>query len=275
MTAFFIYNKTKFFMKKLSYILALSIFVFSSCQFFAPETQTNTSGGKNPDGTVVKKTNFNNDPSAPVQWEVTYKLMDDGPALKHGLAKRYYKTGKLAETFTYVNNKKEGIRTTYHGNGKVYKEQMYKNNLLDGICKRYDRDGNLVAEYPYKGGLPGVGLVEYTNLGVKRDAPVLSIKKQDNLRTKGNYIITCSLTGENANRVKSVEFYHGQLIEGKYYHKNLTPLRPISDTKGQLTINVPRGSSLNKTLNFVAVAKTHDGLLYILQKKVALDVRGV
>ncbi|MCU4163059.1 toxin-antitoxin system YwqK family antitoxin [Carboxylicivirga caseinilyticus] len=262
-------------MKNLSIILTLSIFVLSGCQFFAPETSTNTSGNKNPDGTVIKKTNFNNDPSAPVEWETTYKLMEDGPAVKHGLAKRYYKTGKLAETFNYVNNKKEGLRTTYHGNGKVYKEQMYKNDRLDGICKRYDRDGNLVAEYPYKGGLPGVGLKEYTNLGVERPAPVLSIKEENNIRTSNNYIITCSLVGEAASKIKSVDFYHGDLIEGKYYHKNLTPLRPISDTKGQLTINVPKGASLNKSLNFVAVAKTKDGLTYILQKKIAVDVRGV
>nr|WP_321450325.1 hypothetical protein [uncultured Carboxylicivirga sp.] len=262
-------------MKKLTYILALSVLFLSGCQFFAPETQTKTTGEKNADGTVIRKKHFNDDPSAPVEWEVSMKMVPDGPAIKEGISKRYYKTGKLAEVFNYVNNKKEGLRTTYHGNGKVYKEQMYKDNRLDGTCKRYDRDGNLVAEYEYKAGLIGVGLKEYTNLGKVRTAPVLSINEQNNIRTKNNYIITCSLTGEGADRIKSVEFFQGDLIEGKYYHKNLTPLRPISSTKGQLTINVPKGASLNKALNFVAVAKTKDGLTYIIQKKISVDVRGV
>ncbi len=262
-------------MKNLSIFLVLILISLSSCQFFGPEKKVVTKGQTNPDGIVVKKVHFDNDPHAPVEWKTTWKLQKDGPALRHGLSTRYSKTGKVYETINYKDNKKEGLRTYYHQNGKVFKEYTYKNNKRDGISKRYDREGKLVAEYSYNGGLPGIGLKEYTNLGKERPAPVLNIKKVDNIRTSGSYSIVCSLTGDGAKRIKSVEYYQGELLDGKWQHKNLKPLKKSTGKKGELKLTVPKGTAINKNLNFVAVAVTQDGLKYILQKKVSVNVRGV
>jgi len=65
------------------------------------------------------------------------------------------------------------------------------------------------------------------------------------------------------------------LVEGKYFHKNLQPIPNTSPKKGELVFNIPKGATLNKTINIVAVAKTYTGLKLILQKTVKISVRGV
>lgn len=262
-------------MKYLSLVFAVAMFSLAGCQFFGPDKKVVKKGDKNPDGLVIKKSHFNNDPNAPVEWKTTYKLQKDGPAQRHGLSTRYSKSGKVYETVNYKDNKKEGIRTYYHQNGKVFKEYTYKDNKRDGVSKRFDRDGNLVAEFTYKSGLPGVGLKEYTNTGKMRPVPVFSLKKVDNIRAAGSYSVVCTLSGDAVKRIKKVEFFQGDLIDGKYFHKNLKPIKSVSSRKGELKIAVPKGTKINKTLNFVVVATTSEGLKYIIQKKTTIDVRGV
>ena len=171
--------------------------------------------------------------------------------------------------------KKEGSRITYHSTGKVYKDQPYINNKLSGVCKRYDRQGRITAEYPYNNGMVGIGLVEYTNLGKKRPVPVISIVKKDEIKSNGRYKLILSLTGKGSERVKSVQFYQGKLIEGKYFHKNLSPARNLSSKRGEIVIELRKGSVINKTINVIAVITTTTGLKLILQKPVKISIRGV
>ena len=156
-----------------------------------------------------------------------------------------------------MNNKKHGKRYTYHSTGKVWKEQSYVEGKLDGICKRYDRNGKVSAEYMYKAGLPAVGLKEFTNLGKERVQPTLKIQKIDQVASAHKYKLKLSLTGENLKRIKSVEFYMGDLIEGKYFHKNLSPAKATSSKTGEFSFGVPKGHVINKTYNIIAVAKKH------------------
>ena len=218
---------------------------------------------------------FNDHPSSPIEWKVPMKMDKKGKFVRNGTAIRYTKSGKIVEKIPYVMGKKEGVRLTYHTTGKVYKEQPYKDNKLNGICKRYDRQGKLTAEYPYKNGVPGTGLVEYTNLGKKRPDPQISVKRKDQLKTQGRYVLVLSLTGKGAERIKSVQFYNGKLIDGKYFHKNLMPARNITSKKGEIVFELSRGLELDKTINVIAVAKTYTGLILILQKPVKISVRGV
>ena len=229
---------------------------------------------KNDSIRVITK-HFNDHSSSPIEWKIPMKMDKEGEFVRNGTAMRYTKSGKIAEKIPYVMGKKEGVRLTYHSTGKVYKEQPYKNNKLNGICKRFDRQGKLTAEYPYKNGVPGTGLVEYTNLGKKRPDPQISVERKDQLRSQGRYVLVLSLTGKGAERIKSVQFYHGKLIDGKYFHKNLMPARNITSKKGEIVFELSRGVELNKTINIIAVAKTYTGLTLILQKPVKLSVRGV
>ncbi|MBI9063384.1 MAG: hypothetical protein JEZ14_15485 [Marinilabiliaceae bacterium] len=262
----------------MKHVLMLSLVLtigLSGCQFFGPQKKVVSTSQSNNDSTIVKQKHFNDDPNSPVEWKVGMKKTPEGTYVRHGESVRFTKSGKLAEKIYYKNNKKEGVRLTYHSTGKVYKEQPYVNGRLDGICKRYDRDGKITAEYPYKNGLPGIGLIEYTNLGKARPVPTISIQKVDKIKANGTYNLILALKGEGVKRIKSVEFFEGKLVEGKYYHKNLTPIKNTSRTKGEFQINVPKGYQVNKNLNIIAVAKTTSGLQLILQKSTSVNVRGV
>jgi len=263
-------------MKHLNVLVAILLISLSSCQFFGPSKEVVKTGTTNADGTFIKKRHYYDDNTAPVEWEISMKFKDGNKsAIRHGLSKRYSKSGKLLETINYKDNKKEGTRITYHSTGKVYKEQPYVDGRLTGICKRYDREGRITAEYEYKNGLPGVGLKRFTNLGKQRPDPIIKIAKNDNIRTSSTYTLTISLSGEGTKSIKSVEFFEGQLIEGKFYHKNLSAAKKLSSKKGEIRIKLPKGSSINKTLNIVAVCTTTDGLKLIMQKPVKVDARGV
>jgi antitoxin component YwqK of YwqJK toxin-antitoxin module len=260
--------------------LVISLIIFShgltSCNFFTPQKPAKKETTvTNADGKFFQKRHFNNDPSAPVEWKISLKKTEDGETVREGITIRYSKSGKVYEKINYKNNKKEGKRLTYHSTGKVWKEQMYKNGKLEGICKRYDREGKLTAEYNYKAGLPGIGLKEYTNLGKEKEMPYLNIQKIDEVRTNARYRLKLSLVGNGIKRIKSVEYYEGELIEGKYYHKNLARAKALSSKTGEFNFGVPQGHVLNKTFNIVAVATTTSGLKLILQKKVSIAVRGV
>ncbi len=253
--------------------VAIAITLLYGCQ--SPKTKSVKVDNVKNDSLKVFTKNFNNNPGSQVEYRVPMKLDTDGKYVKHGTTIRYLKSGKVAGRTTYVMDQKEGIRYTYHSTGKVYKEQPYINNKLNGICKRYDRQGKLTAEYPYNTGLPGIGLVEYTNLGKKRPIPIISIVKKDELKSNGRYKLILTISGKGKERVKSVKFYHGKLIEGKYLHKNLSPARNLSSSKGEIVFELQRGSVLKKTINVVAEITTTTNLKLILQKSVNISVRGV
>ncbi len=253
--------------------IVATITFFSGCQFSGTKsTKANTT--KNDSIKVITK-NFNDNPSSPIEYKIPMKLNTEGEFAKHGTTIRYLKSGKMAAKTPYVMGKKEGDRLTYHTTGKVYKEQPYINNKLSGICKRYDRQGRITAEYPYKNGMPGIGLVEYTNLGKKRPVPAISVVRKNEIKTNSRYKLVLSLTGKGSERIKSVQFYQGKLIEGKYFHKNLSPVRNLSSKRGEIVIELRKGTVFNKTINIIVVAKTSTGLKLILQKPVKISVRGV
>lgn len=270
-------NLNKNIMKNLASILLLFVLITTTaCQFLGSNgSKTKSNGVQNSDGTIIKKKHFNNDPYGPVEWKVSVKAEEDGSTIRHGLSTRYSKNGKVYEKINYADNKKHGKRLTYHSTGKVWKEQSYVEGKLDGLCKRYDRNGKLSAEYTYKAGLPAVGLKEFTNLGKERIQPTIKIEKLDQIASANKYKLKLSLTGENLKRIKSVDFYMGDLIEGKYFHNNLNPAKPNSSKTSEFSFEVPKGQVINKTYNFVAVAKIQDGLKLILQKKVKVSVRGI
>ncbi len=248
---------------------------FTGCQLIGSKGDKKDTKTEKNDSLKILYRHFNDDRHSPKEWKIPMKLNDEGKFVRHGVAIRYTKSGKVAAKTPYIMGKKEGVRLTYHSTGKVYKEQPYENGLLTGICKRYDRQGLLAAEYPYKNGLPGIGLVEYTNLGKKRPQPAIYVVRKDEIKSNGRYKLILSLTGKGSERIKSVQFYQGKLIEGKYFHKNLQPLRDISTKKGELVIELRKGSVFNKTLNIIALATTTSGLKLILQKPVKISVRGI
>lgn len=254
-------------------LIIAAITLLPGCQLFGTKS-SKANAVKNDSIKVITK-NFNDNPGSPVEYKIPMKLDAEGEFVKHGTTIRYLKSGKVAAKTPYVMGKKEGNRLTYHSTGKVYKEQPYQNNKLSGICKRYDRQGRITAEYPYKNGMVGMGLIEYTNLGKKRPVPIIYIVRKDEIKSNGRYKLILSLSGKGSERVKSVQFYQGKLVDGKYFHKNLSPVRNLSSKRGEIVIELRKGSVFNKTINIIAFVTTSTGLKLILQKPVKISVRGV
>jgi len=95
------------------------------------------------------------------------------------------------------------------------------------------------------------------------------------IKSSGKYILELSIKGKGADRIKSVQFYQGKLIDDKYFHKNLMPVNKVSNKKGEIVFQLRSGAFINNTLNIVAVAKTYTGLKLILQKPVKVSVKGI
>ncbi|MDB4334720.1 hypothetical protein OAA06_00005 [bacterium] len=263
--------------KNLSLGLIVLLVLVSGCQYFGGEQNTsgNTTSAKN-DSVKVEKRYFDNDPNSSIEWKISQRLMPNGKYVRHGMSVRFTKSGKVEETINYANDLKEGERIKFHTNGKKYKVQNYVANKLEGDCKRLGRDGHVEAEYTYKAGLLGTGLVRYTNLGKVRPEPKLVIHQTNKIKEKGMYILSVSLVGDDALKdIRKVEFFDGDLAEGKYFHKNLKLIRSTGAHQGVINIVVEKGYIYEKTHNIVAKATTKDGLSYIIQKKVSVAVRGI
>lgn len=252
-----------------------AVMAFNACQSKGGSAGAGQETSGESDSIKIKKSNFNKDPKQPVEWEVTMKKGPDGTYYRHGEALRYTPSGKLAEKVQYVNNKKEGQRLFYYLEGTVWKEQQYVGGYLHGDCKRYSRTGKVEAEYTYAVGLPGIGLKEYTPSGNLKPDPVLTVSQTDEIKATGFHRLTASLSGEGLDRVKKVEFFEGQLIDGRFVDvKKLTPFRSLSHTQGEMLLPVSKGTFIDTDLNIVAVVSTKSGLKLVLSKKIKVSVRG-
>ncbi|MBN2165073.1 MAG: hypothetical protein JW717_02235 [Marinilabiliaceae bacterium] len=262
----------------LSFIVLLATVLISSCK-----VATNSDGGvatgedESNDSIIVNKTKYRG--SQQTEWEVRFKKMPDGTKVREGISKRYLQTGKLAETINYIDGKKEGLRTFYYQNGSVWKEFAYVKGKRHGTFKLFDRKGNLNSQLDYYMGFPGVGLKQFYQSGKEKEDPKLVLIQSNEIKETGYYKIVANLTGDGAKRIKRVDFYESNLIDGKYFNKDskgLTLLTSLSSTKGELKIPVKRGEFVDSDINIIAYIITKDGgLPLIIQKKVHIAVRGV
>jgi antitoxin component YwqK of YwqJK toxin-antitoxin module len=146
-----------------------------------------------------------------------------GTKIRHGIQKRYYQHGSLYSEIPYVRGKRNGTAFTYYQavpgvKPVVWKEQPYVNDTLHGTCKRYHRSGKIQAEYEYKKGLAAVGMTEYTESGKPVKTPELILSKA---KTGQYYFISAKLS----DNTKNVNYYLGDLVEGKYFPENLKGLQ--------------------------------------------------
>ncbi len=237
-------------MKTYRLLLLISI-VFCSCvnQTEAP----NDSDSENEGIDIITKL-YENSKTA-IEYEIP---VAKGTTIKHGTQKRFYQSGSLYSEINYVAGNREGTAYTYYPVGKnedplVWKEQSYVNNKLEGICKRYHRNGKLQAEYEYKKGLPATGLKEYYQSGNPVNLPDLVLNKA---KTLDNYYISAKLT----DGTKDVDYYIGELIEGKYLPENLKGLQVVN---GLGEILVPLDT---KKVTITAVMFTDYDNRYIVSK---------
>lgn len=185
-------------------------------------------------GLEIIKRPFQN--SEQIEYEIS---IVKGTAIKHGVQKRYYLHGSLYSTIPYIAGKKQGVAYTFYqasldSEPQVWKEQPYEEDELHGTCRRYHRDGTLQAEYEYKNGLRAVGLKEYNESGKETEEPKLILTKHP---VATGYLIQARLS-DNYN---NVDYYIGDLHEGKYLPKKMKSLQTRNDV-GEIVISQTSGT---------------------------------
>lgn len=236
---------------KTFWLLLLSLIVICSC---VNQTETPDESDTKDEGIEIITKLYENSESA-IEYEIP---IVKGTTIKHGIQKRFYQHGSLYSEIPYVAGNREGIAYTYYPVNEneeplIWKEQSFANNKLEGICKRYHRNGKLQSEYEYKNGLPGTGLKEYYQSGNPVDLPDLVLNKA---RTLENFYVSAKLT----DGTKDVDYYIGDLIEGKYLPGNLKGLQVVN---GLGEILVPLNT---KKITITAVMFTEYDNRYIVSK---------
>ena len=220
------------------FILFSVLIYLSSCNI-KPPIPTPQNNKTSIDSIQIIKKTYKNSPNV-VEYEFP---VIKGTNKRHGIQKRFYLHGSIYSEIPYINGKREGTALTYYpadpdNKPAIWKEQSFVNNMLDGICKRYHRNGTLQAEYEYKNGLPAIGMKEFSESGQPVKLPYLILTKN---KTYDGYYVTARLS----NNLQMVDYYIGNLVEGKYLPEGLKGLQVkkgigeivVSNTTKSVTIS--------------------------------------
>lgn len=214
-------------MKTLYLILLTIIILTNGCSTRQKEGKTVEPQAS--DSISIIRQPYENSPNV-IEYEIPVLK---GSQIRHGIQKRYYQHGSLYSEIPYYYGKRNGTACTYYQAAPktrpvVWKEQPYVNDTLHGICRRYHRDGKLQAEYEFWKGRPATGLQEFTESGKPVKLPELILSKT---KIGQNYFITATLS-EN---IKEVNYFAGDLVEGKYFPNNLKGMQVRNET-GEILI---------------------------------------
>ncbi|BAX78928.1 toxin-antitoxin system YwqK family antitoxin [Labilibaculum antarcticum] len=173
---------------------------------------------------------------------------------KMGTSETFYKTGEKQYDIPYLDGMKHGVVKWYYKDGKVYRETNYVKGKKDGYQKKFWENGKIKSELLYKNDLLALGLKEIAKSGKEKSVPSIKVEKINLMKTKEEYVLKFRLS----NGHKKVEFYQGNLIEGKYFPENGRGFKEL-ETKagvGELRIPVPKGFNINKDIHVVAMETT-------------------
>jgi hypothetical protein len=202
-------------------------------------------------------------PDGSLYLEVNYK-----DSVPHGMTKRYFKSGQLLEEAEYRNGVQHGITKTYYENGKLSSITPYDSGRVHGIKKKYRKDGTPAYEAPYHYDQPCVGLTELFLSGRPVDNyPTIVITEKDELLRSNLFTLELRLS----NKSQSVEFYHGELTDGKYIGKSAREIY-MSNGVGKLIYVVPPGGFEMAKLNIIAKVKTDLNNYYITTTRYNLAI---
>ena len=188
---------------------------------------------------------------------------------KHGLARNFYSDGKTVNTeINYENGYKQGESKWYYPGGEIYRVTTYKNNMIEGLRRYYYENGNIQAEIPYHADQPGTGLREYAQDGSPREfRGEIRVREEDRISLDNQYALILTISDGTRN----VEFFTGNLTDGKYWNEELAPV-PTDSGVGRIEMGIPKGTFKMETLNLVARIETNLGHTRILQREYYLAV---
>ena len=169
--------------------------------------QRNTKGER--DGLFVSKT-----PDGKFRTQINYKN-----GKKHGEALDYYDSGKLRARINYKNGIKDGKAIWYFDDDNIFRINTYKDDLKNGLQQKFYKNGNKLSELEFHNEYPGVGLKEWKENGDERN-----LGNYIKVYKKGAYLYAELSSGQS-----SVQFYYGELVDGKFLNNKL---RDISGENG-------------------------------------------
>ncbi len=195
--------------------------------------------------------------------EVTFKN-----GVPDGLKKTFYASGKLRQTFWYVNGLRQDSSRWYYEEGQLFRTTPYKNDTIDGTQKQYYRTGQLKAKLFYKKGFRTPELEEYTKEGKLLDSyPQLVVTTNDEYRSKGLYRITLELS----NKATRVRYYRGEFANGVFDTTRCQRIKTV-DGIGHLDLK-KTGSPKSGYVGVIAEILTTFGNNYLSYKKIDLPYK--
>lgn len=197
--------------------------------------------------------------------ESTAELKDDK---YEGWMINYNKTnGKITAKALYKNDKQNGPAKLYYASGELYREMTYVDGHVDSIVKTYWANGKLQAEVFFKMGDPGTGLKEWDKQGNPIKQPTIIVEEVNQLALFGTFSLKIYLSDHSSD----VDFYYGNLIDGKFLNKKLGS---TYDNNGVVTLNydIPRGHTHMEKLSIIAKTRTKFGNTLVLFRNYNLAI---
>ncbi len=192
--------------------------------------------------------------------ETTYKN-----GIRDGLKKTFYQSGKVRQTFWYVNGLRQDSSRWFFEEGQLFRTTPYKNDTIDGIQKQFYRTGKVKAKIGYLKGLRTTFFQEFNTEGkLISGYPQLIVNTTDNYKTKGTYRIALELSDKS----EKVRFFRGELYEGVFDTSSCERVRTIKGT-GYLELK-KSGSAKSEYVGVIAEILTGFGNNYLVYKKIEL-----
>lgn len=259
-------------------IFLLGLFVMFSCQNAQKGTgsdaKTEQSGeGKDAsnDTVMVRKDYHSNGNIWHIKNTLKVKVGENKYSwVLHGKMEEYYEMPKgcLASVTMYDHGKKEGISTKFYKNGKIYHETPYVHGKMDGVKKKFYENGVVMAETPYKQNFLGLGTQEYNKQGEPLTMPTLKVWVKDERRANGSYTVYAKGLTRTGKTLSRCEFFQGLLIDSKYSHPNL---QPIKESKGIASVTFYESTGFPPFVNIVLKHTTGKGTPVLLSEFVQIQ----
>jgi hypothetical protein len=198
-----------------------------------------------------------------LSYEAEYKN-----GVRQGLMKTFYPSGKLRQTFWYVNGMREDTAIWYHEDGAIFRKTAFKRDSMNGLQIQYYKSGKIRAKLEYVDGLRKPYLEEFRENGTKvTDYPTVVITPKDEYSLNGTYRINLEL---NKKEVK-VNFYRGDYIDGLFVPKKLIRVNNTETTGSIVLVKGAAGGP--GYVGIIAEINTSMGNKMLVYNKVTLPYR--
>jgi hypothetical protein len=190
--------------------------------------------------------------------------------IRHGVMKTYYQSGKLRQTFMYVNGLREDTAVWYHEDGVIFRKTAFKRDSMNGTQIQYYKSGKIRAKLEYVDGLRKPYLEEWKEDGRKiTDYPTVVIKTKDEYSLNGTYSINLGLDKKDVK----VTFYRGDYIDGLFVPGKLIKLNNKKSTDNETTasLQMVKGSGAGPGyVGIIAEINTTMGNKQLVYNKITL-----